>query len=145
MPYKGAAGAITDLVGGHVQAMVSAMQTISPQVRGGKLRMLAVMGEKRAAAFPEVPTMKEQGLPNLVVETWYGMFAPAGTPAAVVAKLNADVNALLQQADVRELLARQDMNPVGGSPERFGDMVRRELARWARVVAAAKIKATRIE
>jgi len=105
------------------------------------MRMLAVMGEERSAAFPEVPTMKEQGLRNLVVETWYGMFAPAGTPPAVVAKLNADVNALLQQAEVRESLARQDMNAVGGSPERFGDMVRRELERWARVVAAAKIKA----
>ena len=140
VPYKGSAGAVTDLVGGHVQAMVAAMQTISPQVRGGKLRMLAVMGDERSAAFPEVPTMKEQGLPNLVVETWYGMFAPAGTPSAVVSKLNADVNALLQQAEIRESLARQDMNPVGGTPERFGDMVKRDLARWARVVAAAKIK-----
>ena len=140
VPYKSAAGAVTDLVGGHVQAMVSALQTISPQVRGGKLRLLAVMGEKRSPGFPEVPTMKEQGLPNLIVETWYGLFAPAGTPAAVVAKLNTDVNALLEHAEIQESLARQDMNPVGGSPERFGDMVRRELARWARVVAAAKIK-----
>ena len=140
VPYKGAAGAMTDLIGGHVEAMVSAMQTIAPQVRGGKLRMLAVMGEKRAAAFPEVATMKEQGLPNLVVETWYGMFAPAGTPAAVVAQLNTDLNALLSQSDVRESLARQDLNAVGGSAERFGEMVRRDLARWTRVVAAAKIK-----
>jgi tripartite-type tricarboxylate transporter receptor subunit TctC len=141
VPYKGAAGAITDLVGGHVQAMVAAVQTIAPQVRAGKLRMLAVMSEKRAAAFPEAPTMKEQGLVNLVVETWYGMFAPAGTPAAIVNKLNGDVNALLQQADVREALARQDLNPAGGTAEAFGEMVKRELARWTRVVAAAKIKA----
>ena len=140
VPYKGAAGAMTDLIGGHVEAMVSAMQTIAPQVRGGKLRMLAVMGEKRSAAFPAVPTMKEQGLPNLVVETWYGMFAPAGTPPAVIAQLNADLNALIQQPDVRESLVRQDLNAVGGSPERFGEMVRRDLARWTRVVAAAKIK-----
>ena len=141
VPYKGASGAVIDLVGGHVQAMVSAIQTISPHVRGGKLRMLAVMGEKRSHAFPEVATMKEQGLPNLVVETWYGLFAPSGTPAAVVAKLNADVNALLEQGEVREALARQDLNAVGGSPERFGELVRRELARWARVVTAAKIRA----
>ena len=140
VPYKGAAGAITDLMGGHVQAMVSAVQTISSQVRAGKLRMLAVMGEKRSGAFPDVPTMKEQGLPNLVVETWYGMFAPAGTPTAIVAKVNTDVNALLEQTDIRELLTRQGMNAVGGSPERFGDMVKRELARWSRVVATAKIK-----
>jgi tripartite-type tricarboxylate transporter receptor subunit TctC len=141
VPYRGAGAAITDLIGGHVQAMVSALQTISPQVRAGKLRMLAVMGEKRVAAFPEVPTMKEQGLPGLVVETWYGLFAPAGTPPAVVAQLNADLNALLQQPEVRDSLARQDLNAVGGSPERFGDMVRSDLARWARVVATAGIKA----
>jgi tripartite-type tricarboxylate transporter receptor subunit TctC len=140
VPYRGAGAAITDLIGGHVQAMVSALQTISPQVRAGKLRMLAVMGEKRVVAFPEVPTMKEQGLPALVVETWYGLFAPAGTPPAVVAQLNADLNALLQQPEVRDSLARQDLNAVGGSPERFGDMVRRDLARWARVVTAASIK-----
>ena len=141
VPYKGAAGAVTDLVGGHVQAMVSAIQTISPQVRAGKVRMLAVMGQKRSDAFPDVPTMKEQGLPSLVVETWYGLFAPAGTPAAVLGKLNADVNALLQQPEVREALARQDLNAVGGSAERFGEMVKRELARWAHVVSAAKIRA----
>ena len=141
VPYKGAGAAITDLIGGHVQAMVSALQTISPQVRAGKLRMLAVMGEKRVAAFTEVPTMTEQGLPGLVVETWYGLFAPAGTPPAVVAQLNADLNALLLQPEVRDALARQDLNAVGGSAERFGDMVRRDLARWSRVVTAAKIKA----
>ena len=141
VPYKGAGAAVTDLIGGHVQAMVSAMQTISPQVRADKLRMLAVMGEKRVPAFPDVPTMKEQGLPNLVVETWYGLFAPAGTPPAIVAQINADLNALLLQPEVRDALARQDLNVVGGSPERFGEMVRRDLARWTRVVTAAKIKA----
>ena len=141
VPYKGMAGALTDLMGGNVQAMVSAIQTVSPQVRAGRLRMLAVMGERRSAGFPDIATMQEQGLPTLVVETWYGLFAPAGTPAGVVAKLNADINVLLQQAEVRELLARQDMHTVGGSAERFGDMVRGELARWARVVTAAKIKA----
>ena len=141
VPYKGAAGATIDLVGGHVQTMVAAMQTIAPQVRAGKLRMLAVMSEQRSAAMPEVPTMKEQGLPNLVVETWYGMLAPAGSPTPVTAQINADINALLLQPDIRDTLARQGLNVVGGNAERFADLVRRELARWARVVAAAKIKA----
>ncbi len=141
VPYKGAAGAIIDLVGGHVQTTVAALQTIAPQVRAGKLRMLAVMGEKRSDGFPDIATMKEQGLPNLVVETWYGVFAPAGTPPAVITQINADINALLQQGEIRETLARQGLNTVGGSAERFGDMVKRDLARWARVVAAAKIKA----
>lgn len=140
VPYKGASGAVTDLIGGQVQAMVAATQTIAPHVRSGKVRMLAVMGERRSAAFPEVPTMKEQGLPNLVVETWYGLFAPADTPVAVVAKLNADVNSLLQQPEIRESFVRQALNVVGGSPERFGEMVRLELARWTRVVATAKIR-----
>jgi len=140
IPYKGAAGALTDLIGGHVQAMVVAMQTIAPQARAGKVRMLAVMGEQRSAAFPAVPTMKEQGVADLVVETWYGLFTPAAAPVAVVTKLNADLNALLQQPDVRDWLARQGMNATGGSAERFGEMVKQELARWARVVAAAKIK-----
>ena len=141
VPYKGLAGAITDLMGGHVQAMISATQTAASSVNSGRLRALAVMSPERSAAFPEAPTMKEAGYAQLEVETWYGAFAPAGTPAPVVGRVNADVNALLQQPDVRDILAKQGMVPRGGSPERFGDMVRKELVRWARVVSAAKIKA----
>jgi len=141
VPYKGSGGALADLVGGHVQAMIVSLQTAAPYVQGGKLRMLAVMSAERSPAFPEVPTLKELGLPDLEVETWYGLFAPAGTPALVVQKLNAELNALLAQPEVRELLARQGMIPAGGTPERFGDLVKRELARWSRVVAAAGIRA----
>jgi tripartite-type tricarboxylate transporter receptor subunit TctC len=141
VPYKGLAGAITDLMGGHVQAMISATQTAASAVNSGRLRAVAVMSPERSAAFPEAPTMKEAGLPQLEVETWYGAFAPAGTPAAVVGRINSEINALLQQTDIREALAKQGMTPRGGSPERFGDMVRKELARWARVVKAANIKA----
>jgi tripartite-type tricarboxylate transporter receptor subunit TctC len=141
VPHKGASGAVADLIGGHVQATVAATQTISPQVRSGKARMLAVMSDERAAAFPDVPTMKEQGLPNLVVQTWYGLFAPANTPAAIVTKLNTDVNSLLGEGEMRQVLARQDMNVVGGTPERFAGLVRADLARWARVVSAANIRA----
>ncbi len=141
VPYKGLAGAITDLMGGHVQAMVSALQTAHPHVTGGRLRMLGVMSGERSAAFPGVPTLKEQGLANLEVYTWYGMFAPAGTPAPAVARLNGDINALLQLAEISELLAKQGMIAAGGAPERLGELVKSELARWSRVVAAAKIKA----
>ena len=141
VPYKGFAGAITDVVAGHVQAMVSALQSAHAQVSSGRLRMLAVMSGDRSAAFPEVPTMKEAGLPGLEIYTWYGTFAPAGTPAAAVARVNADINALLQLPDIRELLARQGMNPAGGPPSRLGDLVRAELPRWNRVVKAANIKA----
>jgi tripartite-type tricarboxylate transporter receptor subunit TctC len=141
VPYKGAAGAIADLVGGHVQAMVSALQTVAPHVQSGRLRMLAVMSAKRAEAFPDVPTLKEAGAPDLEVETWYAMFAPAGTSSAIVARINRDVNELLKEADVRDVLAKQGLDPAGGAPEILGDRVKRELANWTRVVKAAGIKA----
>jgi len=141
VPYKGSGGALADLVGGHVQAMIVSLQTVAPYVQSGKLRMLAVMSAERSEAFPDVPTLKEVGLPDLEVDTWYGVFAPAGTSKAVIDKVNAELNALLKHADVRELLAKQGMIPVGGTPERFGALVRSELTRWPRVVAAAGIKA----
>ena len=141
VPYKGAAGAITDLVGGQVQAMISALQTVAPHVHSGRLRMLAVMSSHRAEAFPDVPTLKEAGLPDLDVETWYAMFAPAGTPPAIVGRANRDVNELLKEADVREVLAKQGLEAAGGTPEALGARVKRELANWTRVVKAAGIKA----
>jgi tripartite-type tricarboxylate transporter receptor subunit TctC len=141
VPYKGSGGALTDLVGGHVQAMIVSLQTVAPYVQSGKLRMLAVMSSERSDVFPDVPTLKELGFPDLEVDTWYGVFAPAGTSSAIVTELNGELNALLKQPEVRELLAKQGMNPVGGSPERFGGMVRKELARWSRLVASAGIKA----
>jgi tripartite-type tricarboxylate transporter receptor subunit TctC len=141
VPYKGSGGALTDLVGGHVQAMIVSLQTAAPYVQSGKLRMLAVMSGERPEAFPDVPTLKELGLGDLEVDTWYGVFAPAGTSGAVVAKVNAELNALLKQPEIRSFLAKQGMTPVGGSSERFAELVRRELARWSRVVAAAGIKA----
>jgi tripartite-type tricarboxylate transporter receptor subunit TctC len=141
VPYKGLAGAMTDLMGGHVQAMISATQSAHSAVQSGRLRALAVMSPERSAAFPDAPTFREQGFPNLEVETWYGVFAPAGTPPAVIARINADVNAVLQLPDMRDVLAYQGMVPRGGSPEQFGNMVGKELARWARVVDKAKIKA----
>lgn len=141
VPYKGAAGAITDLVGGQVQAMISALQTVAPHVKSGRLRMLAVMSSHRADAFPDVPTLKEAGLPDLEVETWYAMFAPAETAAATVSRVNRDVNELLQEADVRAVLAKQGLEAAGGTPEALGARVKRELANWTRVVKAAGIKA----
>jgi tripartite-type tricarboxylate transporter receptor subunit TctC len=141
VPYKGAGGAIADLVGGHVQAMVSALQTVAPHVQAGRLRMLGVMSAERAAAFPGVPTLREQGLPDLEVETWYAMFVPAGTPASVVARVNGEINELLKEGDVKDVLAKQGLAAAGGRPERLGELVKQELTRWTRVVNAAGIKA----
>jgi tripartite-type tricarboxylate transporter receptor subunit TctC len=103
--------------------------------------MLAVMSAERSPAFADVPTLRELGFPNLEVETWYGLFAPAGTPAEIVATFNGETNALLAQADLRELLAKQGMVTAGGPPGRLGDLLQQELVRWSRVVAAAGIKA----
>src|SRR5438270_6276606 len=141
VPYKGAAGAIADLVGGHVQAMISALQTVAPHVQSGRLRMLAVMSARRSEAFPDVPTLKQAGLPDLEVETWYAIFAPAGTPHAIVARVNREMNELLKEADVKDVIAKQGLVPEGGTPEALGARVKRELAAWTRVVKAARIKA----
>ncbi len=139
VPHKGLSSALTDLVGGHLQAIISTVQTVQPFVIAGRLRMLAATSAQRTSAFPDVPTFREQGL-ALEVETWSGVLAPGATPVPVITRINADLNALLQQADTREMLTRQGMSPVGGPPERFGELLKRELARWSRVVAAAKIK-----
>jgi tripartite-type tricarboxylate transporter receptor subunit TctC len=141
VPYKGAAGALADVVGGHVEATIAAVQTAHPHVQSGKLRALAVMSAERSTAYPEVPTMKEQGLADLEVETWYAAFAPANTPSQIVQKVNADINAVLREAQIREAIEKQGMTPVGGTPQRLAELVKKELPRWNRVVSAAGIKA----
>lgn len=141
VPYKNTAGAVTDLLAGHVQAMMLPIHTATPYVRSGKLRMLAVMSTERAQVFPDVPTVNEHGLALPAVETWYAVFAPAGTPAPIVAKLNADINAVLREADLRESFAGQGITPAGGTPEQLGERVKREVALWRRVVKGAGIKA----
>jgi len=141
VPYKGAAGALADVVAGHVDATVATVQTVVAHVHSGKLHGLAVMSYDRSKALPDVPTLREQGLNDLEVETWYGAFAPAGTPAAVVARINSDVNAALLDPAVREALARQGMTPAGGATQVLARRVGVELARWKRVVKEAGIKA----
>jgi tripartite-type tricarboxylate transporter receptor subunit TctC len=141
VPYKGAAGAMTDLMGGHVQASVVALQTTSSLIQSGQLQMLAVMSDERSAVFPKVPTLKELGYPNLVVDTWYGIFAPAGTPPEAVGKLNNDFNTLLQLPDVREAMTKHGLSPAGGKPERLGQLLSREVTRWKQVVSTAHIQA----
>ncbi len=140
VPYKGSAGAMTDVIGGHVQASIVSLQTSSNFINSGQLRMLAVMSDERSSAFPKVPTLKELGLANLVVDTWYGVMVPAGTPPEIIAKISAELNSILQLPDVRDTMAKQGLVPVGGTPERLRDLLTLEIPRWAKVVAAAKIK-----
>ncbi len=140
VPYKGLGGAMSDLIAGHVQVVISALQSAAPHVHSGRLRMLAVMSPQRAAAFPGVPTLKELGLSELEVETWYAAFAPAGTPSPAVLRINSDINALLKEEPIPDLLAKQGMTAAGGTPQQMAELLRRELARWSRVVKAAGIK-----
>ncbi|HEX7559410.1 MAG TPA: tripartite tricarboxylate transporter substrate binding protein [Usitatibacter sp.] len=139
VPYKGSSGAATDLVGGHVQASVAALQTMAPYVTSGRLKMLAVLSSERSPAFPEVPTMRELGHPSLVVDTWYGIYAPAGTAPEIVARLNSEINALLQLPDLRDAFAKRGLVAVVDRPERLGELLGLELERWHRVVANAHI------
>ncbi len=141
VPYKGSAGVLNDLAAGHVQASVVSLQSATVLTQSGKLRMLAVMGRERAPTFPQVPTLLEQGYRNMVVETWYGVLAPAGTPPAVVAKMNAEINHLLTLPEVKEAMAKQGVDPVGGKPERLDTLLRSEIKLWSQVVTRGKIVA----
>jgi tripartite-type tricarboxylate transporter receptor subunit TctC len=141
VPYKGSAGAITDLLGGEVQAMVLPVHSALSHAKTGRIRMLAVAQEKRATIAPDVPTFSEQGVPNSSVDLWYGLMAPTGTPAAVVDKLNGEINSILALSDVRETLDKQGLTPTPGKPEALGALVKNDFARWAEVIRKAKITA----
>ena len=141
VPYKGSAGALNDIVAGHVQASVVSLQSATLFAQNGKIRMLAVMSRERAPTLPQVPTLVESGYDNMLVETWYGVLAPAGTPPAVIAKINAEITNLLTLPDVKEAMAKQGVDPAGGNPEKLDALVRSELKLWSQVVTRGKIVA----
>jgi tripartite-type tricarboxylate transporter receptor subunit TctC len=140
VPYKGSAGAITDLLGGQLQAMILPVNVALAQVKSGKIRLLAVTQEQRVAAIADVPTMAEAGLKGADVDLWFGLFAPARTPAAIVQKLNAEVNQILAQADVVELLEKQGLVVTPGRPEVLEQLMQSESVRWAGVIKRAGIQ-----
>jgi len=139
VPYKGTGPALTDLLGGPVQLMFNSAVAMLPQVRTGKLRALAVTSAKRLAALPEVPTVAESGVPGYEAASWYGVLAPAKTPRSIIMKLNGEIVRIAQLPDVRERLAADGADPIGSSPEAFAAHIKRELARWARVIEEAHI------
>jgi tripartite-type tricarboxylate transporter receptor subunit TctC len=141
IPSRGTAPAITDVTGGRVNAFFLPVHTALPYVQQGRMRMLAVLARERAQVLPNVPTMSEAGYPEVQVENWYGVLAPAGTPRDIVGKLNAEINALLAAPEVREILVKQGLAPVGGAPSLLAEMVESELKRWPRVVSGAGIRA----
>ncbi len=143
IPYKGAGPALIDVVGGQVPMMFIASPPAVGYVNSGRLRGLAVSSIKRLAVLPDIPTVSESGYRGFEVNNWYGVMAPAETPAAIVARLNSELNALLATPEVRERMAALGAEPAGGAPELFGQRLRDEIALWRKVfakTAAAKLK-----
>ena len=140
VPYKGNGPAIADLIGGQVPMMFNNLAPSVAQVKAGKLRALAVTGDKRSPAAPDVPTMAEAGYPGVLFHLWVGLLAPAGTPADIIARLNAETVKIGQSQEVRERLAGEGTEPYTTSPAQMADIMRSETAKWAQVVKAANIK-----
>jgi tripartite-type tricarboxylate transporter receptor subunit TctC len=140
VPYKGSGPAVADLVGGRVQIMFDAAPSLIQHVRSGKLRVLAAASPQRNRLLPDVPTFAELGHPKVAVSLWYGVLAPAGTPAGAIQKLNRELVRALESADVRERLQAQGAEPMPGSPEAFAAFMQEEMAKWAPVVKQANVK-----
>jgi tripartite-type tricarboxylate transporter receptor subunit TctC len=140
VPYKGAAPALADLLGGQVQVMFSTMPPALPHVTAGRLRALAVASLRRSPAAPELPTLDETALPGFEATTWHGVMVPAGTPSAIVAKLHDDIVAVLRTPEIAERLSSQGAEAIGNTPEEFASYIRRETAKWAKVVRESGAK-----
>ncbi len=133
VPYKGTGPLITDMLGGQIAITIASAVPLTPQVKSGKLRGLGVTGPKRSPAFPELPAIAET-VKGYEVVNWFGIVAPAGTPKAVITRVNADLNKALQSPDLVKLLAGQTAEAAGGTPEDFAKVIRNDFAKWARVV-----------
>ena len=141
VPYKGAGLAVNGLIAGEIQVMFAPIVAVLPQVKAGRLRALAVTSAARSAAAPELPTLAESGLPGYEISSWFGLFAPANTPAPVIERLYRETAKALQSPDVRERFAREGAEPVGSSPADFTGYVRAEYAKYTRIVRDSGIKA----
>jgi len=140
VPYRGAAPAVTDVVGGQVHAMFADLPVLMPQIRGGTLRPIGVGSKRRASVLPDVPTLDEQGIKDVYADNWYALFAPAKTPAPVIAKLNAAVNAVLKDPETARKLIEAGADPAAGTPEQLAEFLKSELERWGKVVKEKNIK-----
>jgi tripartite-type tricarboxylate transporter receptor subunit TctC len=141
VPYKGSGPAVTDLVAGRVQLMFDGAPSLLAHVKSGKLRVLAAASPERNPLAPDVPTFAELGYPGIEVALWYGLMAPAGTPRAIVDRLNAELAKVLALPDIRERFAAQGAAATPTTPEQFAQFMRREIARWEPVVKRAGVKA----
>ncbi len=141
VPFKGSGPAITDLIAGHIQVFFDNEPSILPQIKAGKVVPIAVTGQTRSANLPDVPTMEEAGFPGFVIEPWYAFAAPAGTPAAIVKRLNGAFNEALAKPELQQSLRESGIKTAGGSPEDLDRHLKSEAKRWAEVIKAQNIKA----
>ena len=141
VPYKGSAPAIVDTIGGTTQVMFPRLFSAYPQVAGGKLKALGIAGEKRASVLPNIPTLKEQGIPNMNVTQWYALFAPAKTPKPIIARLNKELNLTLNDKTNEKKIEDQGAEVETGTPEQLKNLVQKEVIRWKKLVDSAKITA----
>jgi tripartite-type tricarboxylate transporter receptor subunit TctC len=139
VPYTGSAGAVKDLLGGHVGAMFVPVHTVLPLAADNQVRLLALGSGKRSTLAPDVPTLAEEGVSGLEVDLWYALSAPAGTPKDIIGRYNEVVNAILASIEVREQFAKQGLVPVGGSPQQLAELIGQDLPRWAKVAKDAGI------
>ncbi len=140
VPYKGGAASITDLIAGQVQLVISSAPSVVPHVRSTRLRALAIGSAKRTPALPDVPTVGESGVPGYEYTTWYGIFAPAKTPAPIIARLNAEIVRMLAEPQMSQRFQSQGGDPASSTPAELTSYMREETARWARVIKTAGIK-----
>jgi tripartite-type tricarboxylate transporter receptor subunit TctC len=141
VPYKGTAGAVTDLLAGQIQLMFLPVHVALPQVQAGKLNMLASGGAERSPVTPEVPSLAESGVKDIDVDIWYALLGPAGLPREVVTLLNGELIAILRDPEVRAGLLKQGLNPVTGTPAELSRLIEADLERWGRLVREARISA----
>jgi tripartite-type tricarboxylate transporter receptor subunit TctC len=137
VPYKGSGPALIDLLGGQTQLMFSTMPPALPHVKSGRLRALGMTGTKRSLLLPDLPTIAEAGLPGYEITQWWGLLGPAGMPAAIVTRINTDVNAILQLPDVKERFASAGADTAPNTPAWFATYMKSEVAKWAKVVKAS--------
>ncbi len=140
VPYKGAAAAITDLLGGQIEVMFTTVASVAAYVQSGQLRALAVTSAERSAAFPDLPTVAESGVPGYAAESWYGLYAPAGTPADVIARLNTSVARAVGSPAFKSLEQVEGLTVAVGPPAELDRYVRGEAARWQDLISMSNIK-----
>ena len=140
IPYKGTAPALMDVIGGHADLFLSTPSAPIPQIKAGKLKAIAVCGESRSPAVPDVPTFAESGLPDFKPRSWYGIVAPAGVPKAIVDKMSAEIGRIIAMPDTREKLNAQGVEPRFLNPEQFAALMKSDIALWEKVIKTANIK-----